>query len=60
MVSADGEEIGDLSGFLVVDARLTHVVLQRPLVSFAGSDSIPIDFVAAIETDRITLAPQTP
>lgn len=49
VVSAAGDAIGELSGLLVVDARLTGVVLQR-------ADTIPIGSVAAIETDRITLA----
>lgn len=57
VVSAGGDETGDLSGLLVVDGRLTHMVLQHPLASHAESDTIPIDSVAMIETDRITLAP---
>ena len=60
VVSADGEETADLSGFLVTGGRLTHVVLQRTLLSYPGADAIPIDSVAAIETDRITLAPPGP
>jgi hypothetical protein len=54
-VSADGEEIGTVDGFLVVEARLTHIVLQRAHVSGPGSAAVPIDSVTAIETDRITV-----
>lgn len=48
------EEIGTVDGFLVEGARLTHVVLQhsRPPEAVA----VPLDSVAAIATDRITVA----
>ena len=54
-VSPDGEEIGTVGGFLVAGDRLTHVVLQHPPTG-TGPAAIPIDSVAAIETDRITMA----
>jgi hypothetical protein len=49
VVSAGGEVIGELSGLLVANGRLTDVVLRR-------ADAIPIGSVTAIETDRITVA----
>lgn len=55
-VSEDGDEIGTIDGFLVAGDRLTHVVLRHTRVTGTGPDAIPIDSVAAIETDRITLA----
>jgi hypothetical protein len=60
-VSTDGDEIGAVDGFRVAGDRLTHVVLQHRRPNGAGPDAIPIDFVAAIETDRVTLAlPEVP
>jgi hypothetical protein len=60
-VSADGDEIGTVDGFLVAGDRLTHVVLRHTRLTGAGADTIPIDSVAAIETDRITMAlPEDP
>ncbi|HEY7421069.1 MAG TPA: hypothetical protein VH541_03585 [Gaiellaceae bacterium] len=55
-VSAGGDEIGTVDGFLVAGARLTHVVLQQTHLSGTGTTAIPIDSVTAIETDRITVA----
>ena len=60
-VSVDGDEIGTVDGFLVVGDRLTHVVLRHTRLTGAGPATIPIDSVAAIETDRITMAlPEDP
>jgi hypothetical protein len=55
-VSPDGDEIGTVGGFLVAGDRLTHIVLQHPRPTGAGTAAIPIDSVVAIETDRITMA----
>jgi uncharacterized protein YrrD len=55
VVSADGEEIGMVDGFLVAGDRLTHVVLQRAHASDKGAPAIPIESVTAIATDRITV-----
>jgi sporulation protein YlmC with PRC-barrel domain len=49
-VSPDDEELGTVDGFLIAGARLTHIVLQHQHLT-----AIPIDSVAAIETDRITV-----
>lgn len=60
-VSADGDEIGTVDGFLMAGDRLTHVVLQHTRPTGSGAAAIPIDSVAAIETDRITMAlPEDP
>jgi sporulation protein YlmC with PRC-barrel domain len=55
-VAVDGEEIGTVDGFLVAGTRLTHIVLRHTRLSDTGAATIPIDSVAAIETDRITVA----
>ena len=54
-VSAGGEEIGTIQGFLVAGARLTHVMLHHTRLSDAETAVLPIDAVTAIETDRITV-----
>jgi hypothetical protein len=51
VISAGGEAIGELSGLVVANGRLTEVLLQR-------AEAIPIGFVTVIETDRITVAPR--
>jgi hypothetical protein len=55
VVSADGEEVGNLDGFLVAGDRLTHIVLQRTHANETAPVAIPIESVDAIATDRITL-----
>ena len=55
VVSVDGDEIGNVEGFLLVGERLTHVVLQHARLSHLGAAAIPIESVASIETDRITV-----
>jgi hypothetical protein len=55
-VTADGEEIGTVDGLLVAGTRLTHVLLQQTRPPGAGAAEVAIDSVAAIETDRVTVA----
>lgn len=55
VVSVDGDEIGNVDGFLVAGERLTHVVLQHTRLSHLGAAAVPIESVASIETDRITV-----
>ena len=55
VVSADGEEVGNLDGFLVAGDRLTHMLLRRAHPNETGSAAIPIKSVQVIATDRITL-----
>jgi uncharacterized protein YrrD len=55
-VSVDGEEIGTVDGFFVAGSRLTHVMLQHTRRTGTGAAAVPIESVAAIETDRITVA----
>jgi hypothetical protein len=40
----------------VAGDRLTHVVLRHTRLTGTGQATIPIETVAAIETDRITMA----
>jgi sporulation protein YlmC with PRC-barrel domain len=54
-VSADGNEIGTVDGLLVAGTRVTHIVLQQTRPPGTGAAAIPIDSVAAIETDHITV-----
>jgi hypothetical protein len=55
-VSAEGDEIGKVAGFLVAGTRLTHVVLHQTRLSDTGTATIPIKSVTALETDHITLS----
>lgn len=52
--AADGERVGHVEGVLLADDhRITHVLLKHLRHAFA----IPIDAVARIETDSVTLRP---
>ena len=53
-VSSDDEEIGAVDGLLVEGTRLTHIVLQH--TRLPGTVAVPLDSVAAIATDRVTVA----
>ena len=55
-VSAEGDEIGKVDGFLVADTRLTHVLLHDTRLSDTGTATLPIESVTALETDRITVS----
>jgi sporulation protein YlmC with PRC-barrel domain len=55
VVSVDGEEVGSVDGFLVADGRATHVILQGGRLPRSRAPAIPIEWVEAIETDRITV-----
>jgi hypothetical protein len=56
VVTADGQGVGHVDGFLVKDRQLTHVVLQGHYRWWTRPLAIGIDSVEAIETDRITVA----
>lgn len=56
-VTAEGDEIGTVDGFLLVGTSLSHIVLQH---TRSGAASIPIDSVSAIVTDRVTVAATDP
>lgn len=57
VVSEDGKLIGNLEALLVEGQRVTHVVAHHAhLLGADTSTTIPIDSVAAIETDRVTVA----
>jgi hypothetical protein len=55
-VSAEGDEIGKVDGFLLAGSRLTHVVLHPTRLSDTGTAELPIESVTALETDRITVS----
>jgi hypothetical protein len=58
-VSGDDEEIGAVDGLLVEGTRLTHIVLRH--TRLPGTVAVSLDFVAAIATDRVTVAvPRNP
>jgi sporulation protein YlmC with PRC-barrel domain len=54
VVSADGELLGHLDGFVVLDGRVTHVVLERGHLWGARDVSIPIEMIDSIKTDGVT------
>ncbi len=55
-VSAEGDEIGKVDGFLVAGTRLTHVLLHHTRLSDTGTATLPIESVTALETDRLTVS----
>lgn len=56
VVSADGHQIGAACGFVLDEDRVTHVVLERGHLWGTRDITIPIDAVAAIETDELRLS----
>jgi sporulation protein YlmC with PRC-barrel domain len=57
VVSADGHQLGHVDSFLVdSDDRITHVVLARGHLFGRHDVTIPIDAVARVATDEVTLA----
>ena len=55
-VSAEGDEIGKVDGFLVAGTRLTHVLLHHTRLTDTGTATLPIESVTALETDRLTVS----
>jgi sporulation protein YlmC with PRC-barrel domain len=55
VVTADGHDAGHVDGFLLSDGRLTHVIVERSSLWSASALTVPIDDVAAIATDSVTL-----
>jgi uncharacterized protein YrrD len=55
VVTADGHEVGHVDGFLLSGRRLTHVLVERSSLWSASTLTVPIDDVATIATDRVTL-----
>jgi sporulation protein YlmC with PRC-barrel domain len=57
VMSAEGERLGHVEGFLVdADDALTHVVLERGHLFGCRDVTIPIDAVARVATDSVTLS----
>ena len=56
VISSDGHQIGAACGFVLYEDRVTHVVLERGHLWGTRDVTIPIDAVASIETDELTLS----
>jgi sporulation protein YlmC with PRC-barrel domain len=57
VMSADGEYIGDVDGFLVDDGEhITHFVLERGHLWGRREVTVPIGAVASVESDAVTLS----
>ena len=54
--AAEGDEIGEVDGFLLAGTRLTHVLLHHTRLSDTGTATLPIESVTALETDRLTVS----
>jgi sporulation protein YlmC with PRC-barrel domain len=55
VISADGDRLGHVDGFIVDDEHITHVVLERGHLWGKREIAIPIGAVASVETDAVTL-----
>ncbi len=56
VISLDGHRLGDVEGFLVDRGeRVTHVVLERGHVFGRREVTVPIEAVARVATDSVTL-----
>jgi uncharacterized protein YrrD len=55
VVTADGHDTGRVDGFLLSDGVLTHVIVERGGLWSASALTVPIDDVATIATDSVTL-----
>jgi sporulation protein YlmC with PRC-barrel domain len=57
VMSADGEYLGDVDGFLVEDGdHITHFVLERGHLWGRREVTVPIGSVASVESDVVTLS----
>jgi sporulation protein YlmC with PRC-barrel domain len=56
VLAADGEEVGQVDGFLVRDGKVTHVVMQHGHLWGKRAVTIPIEAVEQIATDAVTLS----
>jgi sporulation protein YlmC with PRC-barrel domain len=55
ITSADGHYLGEVDGFLVDDDHITHLVLERGHLWGRREVTIPINLVAGVESDAVTL-----
>jgi sporulation protein YlmC with PRC-barrel domain len=55
VTSADGHQLGKVDGFLVDDDAITHFVLERGHLWGRREVTIPINAVASVFTDAVTL-----
>jgi uncharacterized protein YrrD len=56
VMSSDEHRLGRVAGFVVDTGRVTHIVLERGHLWGARDVTIPVDSVASLSTDRITLS----
>jgi len=55
VVTADGEYVGDVDGFLVEDEHITHFVLERGHLWGRREVTVPIGSVTRVESDTVTV-----
>ena len=55
VITTDGKYVGDVDGFLVDDDQITHFVLERGHLWGRREVTIPINAVASVFTDAVTL-----
>lgn len=55
VVSADDHDVGTVEGFLVDEAQITHIVLERGHLWGRREVTIPIGAIAKVATDSVTL-----
>jgi uncharacterized protein YrrD len=57
VMSTDGDYLGDVDGFLVDDGEhITHFVLERGHLWGRREVTVPINAVASVESDVVTLS----
>jgi sporulation protein YlmC with PRC-barrel domain len=54
--SSDGHHVGDVDGFLVDEGHITHFVLERGHLWGRREVTIPINQVARVESDAVTVS----
>jgi sporulation protein YlmC with PRC-barrel domain len=54
--SSDGHHVGDVDGFLVDEGHITHFVLERGHLWGRREVTIPINLVARVESDAVTVS----
>jgi sporulation protein YlmC with PRC-barrel domain len=59
VLSADGNYVGDVDGFLVDDDCITHLVLERGHLWGRREVTVPIGAVTTVESDSVTVGLST-
>lgn len=55
ILAADGGFLGEIDAFIIAGDQITHVVLDKGHLWGRRKTTIPIDAVAKVETDKITV-----